>query len=488
MKMHLKLVFIFFLAITCFLSCSDDDDVSDVPANLEVQDFIWKGMNLYYLWQDDVVDLADDRFNNQEELNAFLQQYPEPNALFNQIRVAPSIDRFSAIFSDYGVLEGIISGTTKNNGVDFGLLYKPGSTTEVFGWVRYILPNSDASAKDIQRGDLFYAINGTPLTVSNYQSLLANESHTLNLANYNNGAITPNGRSVILNKATYAENPVLITNVINSGSRKIGYLMYNGFYAGYESQLNAAFGILKSENVTDLVLDLRYNSGGSVATATRLASMITGQFPGQIFAKEQWNTKAQTFFEENNPDNLRNNFTTTIGNGEQINSLNLSTVYVLTTVSTASASELVINGLAPYINVVQIGTKTTGKNVGSITLYDSPDYAKEGRSNNHKYAMQPIVLKIVNKNNFGDYLDGLLPNITAVENLDNLGALGDANEPLLNIAINQITGAARIAPKGGKTFKHFKDVKSINSLQDQMYLDEIPQEIRNYLKSVKSHN
>ncbi len=446
-------------------------------------------MNLYYLWQDDVPDLADDRFNNQQELNEFLTQYPDPAVLFNQLRVSPSIDRFSAIFSDYSVLEGIISGTTKNNGVDFGLVYKPGSTTEIFGWVRYILPNSDASAKDIQRGDLFYAIDGTPLTVSNYQSLIASESYTLNLADYDGGNITPNGRSVSLTKMSYSENPVLITEVINSGSHKIGYLMYNGFYSGFESQLNAAFGTLKAENITDLVLDLRYNSGGSVATATRLASMITGQFPGQLFAKEQWNSKAQTFFEENNPDNLRNNFTTTINNGAQINSLNLSKVYVLTTISTASASELVINGLEPYIDVVQIGTKTKGKNVGSITLYDSPDYGKEDRSSNHKYAMQPIVLKIVNKNDLGDYLGGLLPDITKLENFANLGILGNESETLLNTAIGQITGNGRQSSVTETVmFKHFKDVKSMNNLQDQMYLDEIPKGFRQYLRESKLHN
>ncbi|RZJ27014.1 MAG: peptidase S41, partial [Flavobacterium sp.] len=168
------------------LSCSEDDSNS-VPTSLKVQDFVWKGMNQYYLWQADVPDLNDDRFDNQDDLNNFLRGYNDPTALFNHLRVDSSIDRFSVIFSDYDVLEGILSGTTKNNGVDFGLKYKSGSTTDIFGWVRYILPNSDASGKDIHRGDIFYAVNGTPLTVSNYQSLLASDTYTLNLADYDNG-------------------------------------------------------------------------------------------------------------------------------------------------------------------------------------------------------------------------------------------------------------------------------------------------------------
>ena len=484
MKITLRLIAFLIFSAYIFQSCNNDDDnSSDVPDDIRVQNFVWKGMNLYYLWLADVPDLDDDRFNNQSELNEFLTLYPDPVVLFNHLRVDPTIDRFSAIFSDYTILEGIISGNTKNNGVDYQLLLKTTGGTEVFGWVRYILPNSDASTKHIQRGDIFYGINGTPLTTANYQSLLANETYTLNLADYNNGNITPNGQSVTLTKSEYSENPVLISNVINSGSHKIGYLVYNGFYTGYESQLNAAFGQLKSQNITDLVLDLRYNSGGSVATATRLASMITGQYNGQLFAKEQWNAKAQAYFEENNPDDIKNNFTNKIGNGATINSLNLSTVYVLTTKSTASASELVINGLKPYINVIQIGDFTTGKNVGSITLYDSDDFGKKGRSNKHKYAMQPIVLKIANKDGFADYLSGLRPDTRQIENLGNLGILGNQSEPLLATAITQITGTGRQIPQTQtKVFEHIKDSKSINNLQDQMYLDEVPNGLKNILK------
>lgn len=462
-----------FLSIFAFVSCEDQND-NDVPSNLEVQDFVWKGMNLYYLWQEDVPDLDDNRFANQSELNSFLLGYNDPAALFHHLRVSPAIDRFSVIVSDYAVLEGVLSGTTKNNGVDFGLRYKNGSTTDIFGWVRYILPNSDASDKDIHRGDIFYAVNGTPLTVNNYQTLLSADSYTLNMADFDNGNITPNGESVTLTKAVYSENPVLVNTVIDEGVHKIGYLMYNGFYPGFESQLNGAMAQLQSQAITELVLDLRYNSGGSVATATRLASMITGQFTGQVFAKERWNDKAQAYYEAQNPDALVNYFTNTIGNGATINNLNLNKVYVLTSESTASASELVINGLAPYIDVVQIGDHTTGKNVGSITLYDSPDFGREGRSTNHRWAMQPIVLKIVNKDGFGDYQEnGLLPDHELPEDLGNLGILGNPNEPLLSTAIGIITADGRkIRRRPENQFTHFEDSKSIDGLRNQMYVDK----------------
>ncbi|MDR6846516.1 S41 family peptidase [Flavobacterium granuli] len=473
MKAFFKITLLLFIALFTFQSCEDIDDVA-APEYLQVNDFIWKGLNLYYLWQADVPNLADSRFANQAELNAFLTKYPSPEDLFDALRVDKSVDRFSWIVSDYLELEGMLQGTTKNDGVDFGLYRKASGSNDIFGYVRYIIPNSDASTKDIKRGDIFYGVNGTQLTVSNYQTLLLNsENYTLNLADYNNGQITPNGKSVTLTKTELSENPILINNVIETGSHKIGYLMYNGFYPNYDSQLNDAFATLKSQGITDLVLDLRYNSGGSVQSSTRLASMITGQFTDKVFSKQRWNDKINAYFESEDPNALKNLFTNTI-DGEPINSLNLKKIYILTTNSTASASELVINGLKPYIEVVQIGDITTGKNVGSITIYDSPTFGKENRNPLHRYAMQPIVLKIVNADDFGDYFNGLTPTYSLKENITNLGVLGNSSEPLLSTAIGKITGTAKMVKKTeGKTFQYFEDTKSING-QNQMYVDKVP--------------
>ncbi len=451
--------------------CSDMDD-NAVPTSLEIKDFVWKGMNLYYLWQADVPDLADERFADQSQLNTFLETFATPTDLFNAIRVPSPTDRFSVIYSDYTVLEGVLSGTTLNNGMDFGLKYI-NATTDVVGWVRYIIPNSDAATKDIHRGDIFYAIDGIPLNDDNYRSLLfsTNETYTVNLADYSSDSsgfvtITPNGRSVTLTKTALAENPILMNSVINQGARKIGYLMYNGFYPTYDSQLNTVFGSFVSQNVTHLVLDLRYNSGGSVNTATKLASMITGQFPGQLFAEEQWNAKAQAYYLANSPSSLQNKFVS------GLNGLRLNKVYILTSKASASASELVINCLKPYINVVQIGDVTTGKNVGSITLYDSPTFSKSNVNRNHKYAMQPIVLKIVNKDNFGEYTAGIAPTISLPENLSDLGVLGDVDEPLLNAAINQIIASGKMLPEVPNVIQRdFTDAKAMNPLRTEMYVE-----------------
>ena len=474
MKASFKITLLLFIALFTFQSCEDMDDVA-APEYLEVNDFVWKGLNLYYLWQADVPNLADEKFANQSDLNTFLKEYPQPEDLFEALRVDKSIDKFSWIVSDYRDLEGMLQGTTKNDGMDFGLYLKSSNSNDIFGYVRYIISDSDASTKEIKRGDIFYGVNGTQLTVSNYQTLLLNsETYTLNLADYNNGQITPNGKSVTLTKTELSENPILINKVIETGGHKIGYLMYNGFYPNYDSQLNDAFGSLKSQGITDLVLDLRYNSGGSVQSATRLASMITGQFTDKVFSKQRWNDKINAYFESEDPSALNNLFTSTI-DGSAVNSLNLTKVYILTTKSTASASELVINGLKPYIDVVHIGDITTGKNVGSITIYDSPTFGKENRNPLHRYAMQPIVLKIVNADDFGDYFNGLTPTYSLKENITSLGMLGNSSEPLLSTAIGKITGTAKMVKKTtGKIYPYFEDSKSINGLQNQMYVDKAP--------------
>ncbi|KQB40130.1 Carboxyl-terminal protease [Flavobacterium daejeonense] len=469
----------FFAAFLSFQSCQDYDDKLPEPTDLDVQKFIWRGLNELYLWQADVPNLADNRFNNNLEYYDFLEQYT-PEDLFQSLLYRPpgsddaaqygAVDRDSWIVSDYLTLEQQLDGTSKSNGVEFGFSALPNNSNQIIGYVQYIIPNSDASTKDIKRGEVFYGINGISLTQNNFRSLLfsSNENYVMNFADLtydsnNNPVITPNGKSLDLTKTTLAENPIFLKKVITNGTHKIGYLIYNGFYPSYDTQLNDAFGYFKSENITDLVLDLRYNGGGSVATAARLASLITGQFTGKIFNELAYNEK-KSFL------NRKYTFVSTLS-GNPLNSLNLSTVYVLTTRSTASASELIINGLDPYINVVQIGDYTYGKNVASVTLYDSPTYTKANVNPSHRYAMQLIVAKSVNALGLGDYsYTGLKPDYQLTERIKTLGVLGDPNEPLLSTAIGKITGTSKfiVPEKTIPNFKYLNDSKILRG-QNMMY-------------------
>lgn len=471
-------------------SCEDQDDVMS-PSHLQVNDFVWRGLNEVYLWQADVPNLADDRFATKADLENYLAGYSRPEDLFQDLLNKPiskypngnAIDRFSWIVDDYTVLEQELNGISKNNGLDFKLTRIAQGSNDLVGYVRYVIPNSNASTKDIKRGDLFTSINGTKLTISNYQSLLNTDNYTLDLADFNGTAFVLNGKTVSLSKTTLEENPILINKVIESGEHKIGYLMYNGFYAGYDARLNQAFGDLKAKGITDLVLDLRYNGGGSVRSSTRLASMITGQFEGKIFSKRQYNFKLMAGMTADDLELLNERFVKSI-DGAAINSLNLARVFIITTANTASASELVINGLKPYIEVIQVGEITTGKNVGSFTVYDSPTLTKAKVNPNHRYAMQPLVFKIANAADFGDYTQGLLPTYEQRESFKTYGVLGESSEPLLNLAISKITGATakKVQTEQDVVLPEISNSKKINGLRNEMYLESVPKEFMRTLK------
>jgi C-terminal processing protease CtpA/Prc len=284
--------------------------------------------------------------------------------------------------------------------------------------------------------------------------------------------IIPGTESVTLSKASYTENPILKSEVINVDGNNIGYLMYNFFNSGFDEELNNAFGNFLSSNITDLVLDLRYNPGGSVNTTIQLGSMITGQFHSEVFSTNVWNSEWQAYYEQNDPESLIYRFVNELSSGTTINSLSLDKVYILTTGESASASELVINSLRPYIDVVQIGTTTRGKYQASLTLYDSPNFRRENANPNHTYAIQPLILKSVNKNGVTDYDEGLDPTFTLSEDISNLGILGDINEPLFAEAIAQIQGTGRFSiPFQTQELKSFGNRHKFSPIKDRMYVD-----------------
>ena len=450
----MKKILIIFVAAIAF-SCSKDDDLSlpntvdpDGSANVEVQDFMWKAMNFWYFWQSNVDDLADDRFENTEEgraaYTAFLDSEDDPAAFFeNKLQYIQ--DRFSFFNEDYRELTNSLAGISKSNGLEFGLVRFQDSE-ELFGFVRYIVPNSNAATTDIQRGDFFTGVDGQTLNLSNYVELLfgENDTYTLNMADFTNGTIVPNEEEVVLTKEEgLAENPVFISKSFTIGGENIGYIMYNQFTNEYDDQLYAAVEALKSAGITNLVMDLRYNPGGSVNTTRLLASMIYGTNTSDLFLKKRYNDKLQDQF---NDSQLEVYFADKV-NGKTINSLGLTKLYVLTSSSSASASELLINSLEPYMDVIQIGNVTRGKNEFSTTLVDdrensylyTPSRVNDINPDN-QWAIQPLIGRNENADGFFDFTSGLQPDYELLEDYSNLGILGEENEPLLAKAIELITG------------------------------------------------
>lgn len=426
-----------------------------IPKASAVNRFIWNGLHDYYLWTDNVANLSATKFSKTDSLNAFLNNYTDPEELFYSLLYKyDDVDKWSFIVDDYTEVDNWVSGISKTMGFDF-MPARIGETNNVFCFVRYVLKDSPAEKAGIKRGDFFIKVNGTRLTVSNYYSLLyGQESYTLGMATIANSTISESPLTISLTAVQMQEDPVYMSKVFNVNGTKVGYLVYNGFTSDFDLELNDVFKTFKDEGVQKLIVDLRYNGGGSVQTAIYLASMIHSTDKTKIFAKSIYNTLLQNYLvEEYGEEVLIDKFTDKIeavedDNGDEvtpettINTLSLEEAYFIVSDNTASASELLINGLIPHMSVKTIGINTTGKYVGSITL---KDYKDDGSLNtSHKYAMQPIVVKIANSLNVTDFVDGLTPDIEAEEDFINLLPFGDENETLLKVALDDIKG---LAPK-----------------------------------------
>ena len=411
-----------------------DPEPNKPSANAYVNSWIYDEMSFFYLW-----DIPSYRRVNFE-------LYPED--FFESIlykRGAKDGDRFSWIQEDFVELLDLLSGVTPYD-IGFEYVGYRVGITDVIGQILYVKPGTDAEAVGLKRGDLFTKINGTTLNTTNWYSLLSSSetSLTITFLDIYTGATT---NKTVKKIAKYEENPVYLDKVHEVNGHKIGYLVYNFFASGptygnftYDKKLNDAFGRFKSEGITELVLDLRYNSGGSMNSATLLGSMITPDFnTNNIFTKLEYNPLIQeALINEYGKDVLVDKFKDKLETGEAINNVGntIKSLYVLTSRWTASASEMVINGLKPYMNgkpIILIGDITVGKNVGSITIFEEDDPE-------NKWGMQPIICRYFNKDGNADFLNGFAPDFVEKDNfLDDKLPLGDLNERMLKIAIEHIT-------------------------------------------------
>jgi len=344
-----------------------------------------------------------------------------------------------------------------------------------------ISKNSPADVANFKRGDIVNGFNGIPMTINNYSSVLDSYSNddSVEFNFVENDGIT-HLKDETISKSIVADNPVHFTKVFNDiNGSSVGYLVYNSFSTSFNDELNSAF--LELDNVDELILDLRLNGGGSVETSAYLASMIYGNAStNDIFAKLTFNSKKSEFDNSYTFEDILNVYDTdnnSIGT-ENINRLsNLNRVYILTSNSTASASEMIINGLRPYMDVIIIGETTFGKNSGSITLYDAPSTQFTDRNlanTSHSYAMQPIVFQITNKNNQSDYALGFEPDISINESShwNAILPFGDEDEVILKAALDNIKGfSAKTIPTTTNISEKIDYNLSSNKFEKEMYID-----------------
>lgn len=223
-------------------------------------------------------------------------------------------------------------------------------------------------------------------------------------------------RLVRLTKRLVTIPTVSSTRVLDVDGRRVGYLNFRNFVQPSYAALDAAFNTFRTAGVSDVVLDLRYNGGGLVDVAVHLASLVGGALTnGQLFAELRHNAR----------DTALNQ---TFRFRSSSSALGLSRLMVITSRASASASEIVINGLRPFMPVVVVGDATYGKPVGqnAVPFCDQ--------------VLAPVTFATVNARGDGHYFDGIPADCPAIDDLDR--ELGDPSEASLATALRYVaTGA-----------------------------------------------
>ena len=480
--------FILFVGILV-TGCKKEEDYKNNSQVNKVNYFIWGGLHDYYLWNNEVPKLADPKYNNTDNLDALLKNYSDPQNLFEDLLYKPGeVDKWSFIVENSQEIDDWINGISESMGYDF-MLGRIGTSNNLFGFVRYVYKGSPADKAGMKRGDLFIWVDDKQLTIDNYEELLISNNHyKLSFAMITNNGLVQNGKSVTMTAVEIQENPIHMDTVFTFNNQKVGYLVYNGFNANYDLELNDVFKKFKDANINQLVLDLRYNGGGSVQTSIYMASMIYSTDKSKVFAVASYNEGLQEYLvNEYGEESLVDNFTPTIGQTDDhpevaINSLNLQKIYFIVSDNTASASELLINGLKPYMDVKVVGINTTGKYTGSITLEDED----ENGNKNSDWAMQPIVVKFANSQGVTDFFNGLTPNIVAEEDFAHLMPFGDPNETLLKVVLDDMQGLTTTAKtlKSAKMgLKKVTDSHAYKPFGNEMYIN--PEKLKGLKQKVQ---
>ena len=322
--------------------------------------------------------------------------YTEPQPMINDLKYA-ALDRWS-----FALSRQQYDDMTTQKTAGFGFGYQD-------NFVIYtVLIDSPAQNAGLLRGDRIVKINGQPVT----DTLLAQASSNLNKPT--KFSLDRGGKTVELTitAQAYTYKVVAYSTVQTNEGKRVGYLRFDEFTDNATDELEAAFNYFKSQHINKLVIDLRYNPGGSVNTASIFLDKVGRGYNGQVQFTLAWNAENSyqnetLYFDSNDP-----------------NSLALDKLLFLTTSHSASASELVINAMEPYMheNVSIIGTRTHGKPVGMAGRTDG------------SYVYFLINFAVLNSVGYGSYFDGLAPDCR-VEDNDFAHQLGDPNEALLHEAL-----------------------------------------------------
>lgn len=311
--------------------------------------------------------------------------------------------------------------------------------------VMAVTPGTPAAQTGLIRGDFITEVNGTSVTDANYKTLgeqiyNGNVSITVNRVDWINNGTTPvlTQKGVYqLASAAFKDPAIYLHKVINMEdvNKKVGYLLYMGFNIDFDEELMSVFETFRQQNITDLIIDLRYNNGGDVLSSAMMGTLIAGtEYKGQVYAHTQFNEDRTDAGEGGDYK---------IGTKETVeriyepletalqHAVGLKTIYILTSQTTASASEMVINGLRGLdIEVNLIGQRTNGKNVGMEGV--------KGSFYNYDFLLYPVSFYIENAKGFRDYSTGFIPDIEIDDSAIFPGEFGTMQDQLGYIALHWI--------------------------------------------------
>lgn len=423
---------LFFIA-----ACSKEaPDVNPAPTgevtNAEVNRWLVDSMRYWYYW--------NTAIPSDQQLN--FDGHPE--VFFESLLNRP-VDRFSWI-QNIQELEDELAGIIKTSGLGYGFFGIDKGNEIIAGLaVRYVLEGSPADMAGIERGDLFIELNGGEMTVDdegyveNIGPLLSGDPFSLTKAELDeNGSIVNTGETVeLIPVAGFRESAIHLDTVLTTeNGTKVGYLFYNRFLAEQAQELVDAFVKFKEAGVQELIIDERYNGGGSVSIAGLLSALIHRNFDiNSPFIQMDYNSNIED--EEYTYADLFG-----VENNDLVQTLNLGLgrVFILATSSSASASELLINNLRPFMgngNVIHIGSATVGKDEASITIQNTDPRFEDS------WGIQPIILKYQNKNGEGGFVNGLTPQYAAMEQSVALKPMGSKEDPLIGMALGIIDPGMR---------------------------------------------
>jgi carboxyl-terminal processing protease len=445
-KSKLLACLVLFLFVT---GCKDDaaiepDDKTKVSnANTSVNNWLYEVMEDGYYWYKDMPAKKN------------LVTTSDPFDFFEKLVYQRStMDRFSIVTDDINALQNEFDGITKVFGIQYQVAFLDEAKKDVGLFLNMVVKGSPSEAAGLKRGDIIVKINGTALTNDNYGKLLSGmDTAEFTLASLNpDHTYTENSTKIAVSRAEVTEDPVVFSTVIQKPTygKTIGYLVYSQFIPGttadskkYDNQLRSIFADFKSQGVNELILDLRYNPGGYLSSAETLGSLIgKGISSSKVFYKEEWNDKYLKYWKEKNGANALNyNF---LDESANIGT-NLNHVIVLTSNTTASCSELIINGLKPYMSVITIGEHTAGKNLFGSLINDE--------SKKWNWGIYLMLGRTVNANDISDYgtIAGIAPDHLIQDDVIPYKPFGDEEETLMKKALEVLgipttTPAARQRP------------------------------------------